>query len=86
MDKFDDSTTDTGARESGAGICGEIDGSELIATTHWEAKSFASHAGFDPAYERAMTALRRWVESMEATLNQPRVTWPREVRDARPRR
>jgi hypothetical protein len=42
--------------------------SEPIATTHWEAKSMTAFA-YDPAYERALSAVRRWVESMEGTLN-----------------
>jgi hypothetical protein len=47
----------------------EPDGSGMLAVSHWEARLFASLANYDPAYERAMTAVRRWVESMEATLN-----------------
>jgi hypothetical protein len=39
-----------------------------IAMTHWEAKWFAAGSTFDPAYDRATTALRRWVDGMEAAL------------------
>jgi hypothetical protein len=34
-------------------------------------KSDASLAAYDPVYERALGAVRRWVESMEGALNAP---------------
>ena len=39
-----------------------------IATKHWEAKWFAAGSAFDPSYDRATAALRRWVDGMEAAL------------------
>ena len=39
------------------------------AITHWEAKWFAAGSAFDPSYDRATAALRRWVDGMEAALN-----------------
>ena len=39
-----------------------------IATSHWEARTFLAESVFDPSYERANAALRRWVEGMEAAL------------------
>jgi hypothetical protein len=39
-----------------------------IATSHWEAKNFLAESVFDPSYERATAALRRWVDGMEAAL------------------
>lgn len=39
-----------------------------IAITHWEAKWFATGSVFDPSYDRATAALRRWVDGMEAAL------------------
>lgn len=38
------------------------------ATSHWEARTFLAESVFDPSYERANAALRRWVEGMEAAL------------------
>jgi hypothetical protein len=43
-----------------------------IATPHWEAKWFAAGSAFDPSYDRATAALRRWVDGMEAALKQRR--------------
>ena len=40
-----------------------------IALTHWELKWFAAGCAFDPSYERATAALRRWVDGMEAALS-----------------
>ncbi len=40
-----------------------------IAITHWEAKWFAAGSAFDPSYDRATAALRRWLDGMEAALN-----------------
>ena len=48
-----------------------------IAITHWEAKWFAAGSAFDPSYDRATAALRRWVDGMEAALNKPQVLSPR---------
>jgi len=45
-----------------------------IATSHWEAKSFLAESVFDPSYERATAALRRWVDGMEAALSKRGVT------------
>jgi hypothetical protein len=39
-----------------------------LAITHWEAKWFATGTAFDPSYDRATAALRRWVDGMEAAL------------------
>ena len=39
-----------------------------IATSHWEARTFLAESVFDPSYERATAALRRWVDGMEAAL------------------
>lgn len=39
-----------------------------LATSHWEARTFLAESVFDPSYERANAALRRWVEGMEAAL------------------
>ena len=39
-----------------------------LAITHWEAKWFRAGSAFDPAYDRATVALRRWVDGMEAAL------------------
>jgi len=39
-----------------------------IAITHWEAKWFRAGSAFDPAYDHATAALRRWVDGMEAAL------------------
>jgi hypothetical protein len=38
------------------------------ATKHSEPKWFAAGTAFDPAYDRATAALRRWVDGMEAAL------------------
>jgi hypothetical protein len=38
------------------------------AIAHWEAKWFSAGSTFDPAYDRATAALRRWVDGMEAAL------------------
>jgi hypothetical protein len=43
-----------------------------IATSHWEARAFLAESVFDPSYERATAALRRWVDGMEAALGTPR--------------
>jgi hypothetical protein len=40
-----------------------------IAINHWESKWFAAGSAFDPSYERATAALRRWVDGMEAALH-----------------
>jgi hypothetical protein len=40
----------------------------MIAMTHREARSFMAESVFDPTYERATAALRRWVDGMEAAL------------------
>jgi hypothetical protein len=42
-----------------------------LATTHWESTWFAGENAFDPSYERATEALRRWVDGMEAALAKP---------------
>jgi hypothetical protein len=39
-----------------------------IAITHWEARWFAAGSAYDPSYDRATAALRRWVDGMEAAL------------------
>jgi len=39
-----------------------------ISTKQWEAKWFAAGSAFDPSYDRATAALRRWVDGMEAAL------------------
>ena len=39
-----------------------------MSTKHWEAKWPAAGSAFDPAYDRATAALRRWVDGMEAAL------------------
>ncbi|HEV7714730.1 MAG TPA: hypothetical protein VGO53_03995 [Steroidobacteraceae bacterium] len=39
-----------------------------LASTHWESKWFADESAFDPSYERATDALRRWVDGMETAL------------------
>jgi hypothetical protein len=45
-----------------------IDRDATLANSHWESRSFLAESVFDPAYERANAALRRWVEGMEAAL------------------
>jgi len=40
-----------------------------IAITQWEAKWFAAGSAFDPSYDRATAALRRWLDGMEAALS-----------------
>jgi hypothetical protein len=39
-----------------------------IAIRHWEAKWFAAGSALNPSYDRATAALRRWVDGMEAAL------------------
>jgi hypothetical protein len=44
-----------------------------IANGHWEdqgcaTRGFAAGSAFDPSYDRATAALRRWVDGMEAAL------------------
>jgi hypothetical protein len=43
-----------------------------FANTHREAKWFAAGSAFDPSYDRATAALRRWLDGMEAALKQRR--------------
>ena len=45
-----------------------IEREPAIAITHWEARWFASGSAYDPSYDRATAALRRWVDGMEAAL------------------
>ena len=46
-----------------------LDREPAIAITHWEAKWFSNGSASDPSYDRATAALRRWVDGMEAALN-----------------
>ena len=41
-----------------------------LSTPHWEAKWLAAGSVFDPSYDRATAALRRWVDGMEAALRE----------------
>jgi hypothetical protein len=43
-----------------------------FANTHWEAKWFMAGSAYDPSYDRATAALRRWLDGMEAALKQRR--------------
>jgi hypothetical protein len=45
-----------------------IEREPAIAITHWEARWFAAGSAYDPSYDRATAALRRWVDGMEAAL------------------
>jgi len=46
----------------------KVEREPAIAITHWEARWFAAGSAYDPSYDRATAALRRWVDGMEAAL------------------
>jgi hypothetical protein len=39
-----------------------------MANARGEARGFAAGSAFDPSYDRATAALRRWLDGMEAAL------------------
>jgi hypothetical protein len=43
-----------------------------IAGSQWEATWSTAGSTFDPSYDRATAALRRWVDGMEAALKKRR--------------